>query len=85
MLKFFILEALSHFPRKSLFFQNAAKVLEKNGKIVIADWFKQENLSKEDEEKYIKPIEEGMLLPELCSMKQCKLETFRRHKEIIKK
>lgn len=52
-----ISEALSHFPNKPLFFQNAEKVLKKGGKLVLADWFKAENLGEKEFENDIKPIE----------------------------
>jgi tocopherol O-methyltransferase len=64
------LEALSHFPQKKLFFQNASRVLKEGGKIVIADWFKREHLNDQQSKRFIKPIEDGMLLPELCTMNQ---------------
>lgn len=43
-----ISEALSHFPNKPLFFQNAHKLLGDSGKLVLADWFKGDNVSPED-------------------------------------
>lgn len=52
-----ISEAMSHLPEKKLFFQNAARLLTTNGKLVIADWFKAENLTLEQFEADIKPIE----------------------------
>ena len=52
-----ISEALSHFPDKQLFFQNASKVLRPNGKLVIADWFKAEDLTDAQLDADIKPIE----------------------------
>ncbi|KAL8976348.1 MAG: hypothetical protein Q9177_006874, partial [Variospora cf. flavescens] len=52
-----ISEAMSHLPEKRLFFQNAARLLTTNGKLVIADWFKAENLTIEQFEADIKPIE----------------------------
>ncbi len=52
-----ISEALSHFPNKALFFQNAHKVLRQGGKLVLADWFKGENLGDKEFENDIKPIE----------------------------
>lgn len=63
-----ISEALSHFPNKPLFFANAQKVLKPGGKLVIADWFKNENVGPGDAD--IKAIEDGMLLPPLCSQQQ---------------
>ncbi|KAK3684845.1 S-adenosyl-L-methionine-dependent methyltransferase [Podospora appendiculata] len=62
-----ISEALSHFPNKALFFHNAERVLRLGGKLVLADWFKAENLGVEAFEADIKPIEDGMLLPPLCT------------------
>lgn len=52
-----ISEALSHFPNKGLFFQNAHKVLKKEGKLVLADWFKAEGLGEKAFDNDIKPIE----------------------------
>lgn len=54
-----ISEALSHFPNKKLFFENAYKVLKSGGggKLVIADWFKKEDLTETEMEKDIRPIE----------------------------
>lgn len=52
-----ISEALSHIPDKPLFFQNAYKVMGSNGKLVIADWFKAEDLSDAQVEADITPIE----------------------------
>lgn len=60
-----ISEALSHFPNKQLFFQNAHKVLKQGGNLVLADWFKSEDVKEGDAD--IKAIEDGMLLPPLCS------------------
>ncbi|KAJ4396718.1 hypothetical protein N0V93_000939 [Gnomoniopsis smithogilvyi] len=62
-----ICEALSHFPNKPLFFQNAQKVLKKGGKLALADWFKAEGLNETQFANDIKPIEDGMLLPPLCA------------------
>ncbi|KAH8600064.1 S-adenosyl-L-methionine-dependent methyltransferase [Bisporella sp. PMI_857] len=62
-----ISEAMSHLPNKELFFRNAALLLNPGGKLVIADWFKSENLTEKQLNDDIKPIEDGMLLPPLCS------------------
>ncbi|KAM6528083.1 hypothetical protein FALCPG4_009107 [Fusarium falciforme] len=62
-----ISEALSHFPNKALFFENAKKVLKPGGKLVLADWFKAEDLDEAAFVNDIKPIEDGMLLPPLCT------------------
>ncbi|KAJ4019035.1 hypothetical protein NW752_004778 [Fusarium irregulare] len=52
-----ISEALSHFPNKALFFKNVMKVLKPGGKLVLADWFKAENLDDTTFTNDIKPIE----------------------------
>ena len=60
-----ISEAMSHFPDKALFFQNAAVLLNPGGKLVVADWFKAEGLTAEQVEADIKPIE-GMVKWNCC-------------------
>ena len=57
-----ISEALSHIPDKPLFFRNAFKVLGSNGKLVIADWFKAEDLSDAQMKADITPIEGNYLM-----------------------
>ena len=56
-----ITEALSHFPNKKLFFENAMAEIRrrgvKDGKLVLTDWFKNEGLSDQVFESDIKPIE----------------------------
>ncbi|KAI4245153.1 MAG: hypothetical protein L6R42_010277 [Xanthoria sp. 1 TBL-2021] len=62
-----ISEAMSHLPDKALFFSNAFKLLKEGGKLVIADWFRGEGLTEKQVGDDIKPIEDGMLLPPLCT------------------
>jgi SAM-dependent methyltransferase len=52
-----ISEALSHFPNKEAFFQNATYVLKPGGRLVLADWFRNEGLEQSEVEKSIQPIE----------------------------
>lgn len=52
-----ISEAMSHLPDKALFFRNAAALLNPGGKLVVADWFKAEDLTTAQMEADIKPIE----------------------------
>jgi tocopherol O-methyltransferase len=52
-----ISEAMSHLPNKKLFFQNAAKLLNPDGKLVVADWFKSEGLTEQQWTTDISPIE----------------------------
>ncbi|RDA86066.1 hypothetical protein CP532_1272 [Ophiocordyceps camponoti-leonardi (nom. inval.)] len=60
-------ESLSHMPNKEKIFQDVYKLLRPGGKLVLADWFKDEGLSAETLRSDIKPIEDGMLLPPLCT------------------
>ncbi|KAL8660726.1 MAG: hypothetical protein Q9202_006276 [Teloschistes flavicans] len=62
-----ISEAMSHLPDKPLFFQNAINVLRPGGKLVVADWFRADDLTPSQLDADIKPIEDGMLLPPLCT------------------
>lgn len=84
-----ISEALSHFPNKPLFFENAKRILNPGGKLVLADWFKAENLDETTFVNDIKPIEDGMLLPPLCTQRgyvdlaaQAGLQVFAEPKDI---
>lgn len=52
-----ISEAMSHLPDKKLFVRNAFELLNEEGKLVIADWFKAEDLKEKQVEDDIKPIE----------------------------
>ncbi|TVY78466.1 putative tocopherol O-methyltransferase-like chloroplastic protein [Lachnellula suecica] len=62
-----ISEAMSHLPDKQLFFDNAAKLLKPGGKLMVADWFKDVGLTETQFKADIAPIEDGMLLPPLCT------------------
>lgn len=66
-----VVEVLSHLSRRDDFFGKVSGLLVSGGKICEAAWMKDERLSKENEEKYIRPIEEGMLvsLPSLAEYK----------------
>ena len=52
-----ITEAMSHLPNKELFFRNASMLLKAGGKLVVADWFKAEDLTDAQMEADIRPIE----------------------------
>ncbi|KAI1449901.1 S-adenosyl-L-methionine-dependent methyltransferase [Annulohypoxylon stygium] len=66
-----ISEALSHLPNKELFFSSSFSLLRGGGsRLVIADWFKAPDLSPEQVETDIKPIEDGMLLPRLYTVNE---------------
>jgi 2-polyprenyl-3-methyl-5-hydroxy-6-metoxy-1,4-benzoquinol methylase len=66
-----ITEALSHFPNKALFFRNAHRLLRPgSGKLVLADWFKAEELGEGVFEADIKPIE-GVFFLLLSPIQRC--------------
>ena len=52
-----ISEAMSHLPDKELFFRNVSMLLNPGAKLVVADWFKAEELTNTQMEADIKPIE----------------------------
>jgi tocopherol O-methyltransferase len=61
------IESISHYQRKDGFFASAAPLLKSGGTIAITDWFKKENLDRATNDKFIRPIEKGML-SELATM-----------------
>ena len=65
-------ETISHLNNRKNFFKKVTKLLVPGGKICVAAWLKDDNVTKESEKKYIKPIEEGMLvsLPNLSEYKK---------------
>ncbi|KAI0014113.1 tocopherol O-methyltransferase [Xylariaceae sp. FL0662B] len=67
-----ISEALSHLPNKQLFFASAFALLApgRASRLVIADWFRAPDLTPEQAAAEIQPIEDGMLLPPLCTADQ---------------
>lgn len=52
-----ISEALSHMPSKPIIFREAYALLAPGGKVVIADWFRAEDLSEADIQGDIRVIE----------------------------
>jgi len=65
-----ISEALSHLSKKELFFEHSNRLLKMGGRLALADWTKAEGISEEQEKTFIKPIEEGMLLPPVATLDQ---------------
>lgn len=55
-------ESISHFLDVAQFFARASQLLKSGGTFALTDWFKREHLSAAEERKFIKPIEEGMLV-----------------------
>jgi tocopherol O-methyltransferase len=55
-------EVLSHVEDRGAFFNEAARLLGPGGRIGVAAWLKASGLSADQEERFIRPIEEGMLV-----------------------
>jgi len=55
-------ESISHYQNREQFFTSAAALLKPGGSFAIIDWFKKENLSRAETQKYIDPIESGMFV-----------------------
>jgi tocopherol O-methyltransferase len=55
-------ESISHYQNKRNFFASAAKLLRPNGTLAIIDWFKRVDLPAGAYEKFLHPIEKGMLV-----------------------
>jgi tocopherol O-methyltransferase len=82
-------ESISHYQQRRKFFAAAVNCLEPGGTLAITDWFKKENLTAREYEKYIQPIDQGMLI-ELatmedyaCELQSSGLETI--HRETLNK
>jgi tocopherol O-methyltransferase len=55
-------ESISHYQNREEFFASATKLLKPGGVFAITDWFKKENLTRAETQKYIDPIESGMFV-----------------------
>jgi cyclopropane fatty-acyl-phospholipid synthase-like methyltransferase len=55
-------ESIAHYQDKGRFFACAAKLLKPSGTLAIIDWFKKANLKPGEYEKFLRPIEKGMLV-----------------------
>ncbi|MGC1687950.1 MAG: class I SAM-dependent methyltransferase [Candidatus Acidiferrales bacterium] len=55
-------ESISHYQDRENFFNSAAKLLKRGGSFAITDWFRKENLTREEARKFIEPIQKGMFV-----------------------
>ena len=62
-------ESISHYENTAHFFASAARLLKSDGTLAVIDWFKKKDLQQSGYEKYIHPIEKGMLV-ELQTMEE---------------
>lgn len=58
----FAIEVLPHLHDEENFYKKISKLVRKGGRFAISDWFMDTNLSKERFDKYIKPINDGMMV-----------------------
>lgn len=58
-------EALSHLGNKPDCFRAIARLLDRGGKLVIADWFRSAAATPAQEREFLEPIERSMLVPKL--------------------
>jgi tocopherol O-methyltransferase len=61
-------EAISHVTTKADCFDRLLKLLVPGGRVAVTDWFKAEGLDSYVESRYIQPIIEHMLVPELTTL-----------------
>jgi tocopherol O-methyltransferase len=62
------IEAISHMPHKRDCFENLLMLLVPGGRVAIIDWFRADGLNRQSRRRYIDPIVEYMLLPELSTL-----------------
>ncbi|HEV2385659.1 MAG TPA: class I SAM-dependent methyltransferase [Candidatus Acidoferrales bacterium] len=55
-------ESISHYRDVAAFFASAAGLLKAGGTLALTDWFKKENLAARQYDKFLRPIERGMLV-----------------------
>jgi tocopherol O-methyltransferase len=55
-------EVLSHLSQRGEFFRRTSHLLTPGGRFCVAAWLKKEGLRGTAEDKYVRPIEEGMLV-----------------------
>jgi tocopherol O-methyltransferase len=56
------IESISHYQDRCAFFASAARLLKPGGSFAITDWFKKADLTSAEHQKFIDPIEQGMLV-----------------------
>jgi tocopherol O-methyltransferase len=61
-------EALSHMKNRKTVLFDLIALLKTDGRLAIADWFKRKSLTALQEDTYLRPIENSMLVPELHTM-----------------
>lgn len=55
-------ESISHYEDCAKFFASAARLIKPGGTFAITDWFRKDGLTPREAQKFIEPIEQGMLV-----------------------
>src|SRR5262245_4795472 len=56
------IESISHYQNIPSIFSNAAKLLKPGCTFALTDWFKQRSLPPREHQRFLRPIEDGMLV-----------------------
>jgi tocopherol O-methyltransferase len=60
---------MSHLKNQEDFLKSATRFLNKDGKFIIFDWMLSEEIAEPENDGYLKPVSEGMLLASLHSIR----------------
>jgi tocopherol O-methyltransferase len=63
-------EALSHMPNRNRVLGDAIALLRPGGKVGVIDWFKAPSITPSDERAYLHPLERGMLVHHLATLRE---------------
>jgi tocopherol O-methyltransferase len=69
-------ESISHYQDLDRFFGSAAELLKPGGTMAVIDWFKRDGLTPREHEKFLGPIEKGMMV---------QLHTMDRYESLMQK
>ncbi len=59
---------LGHFENQRSFVRDAARFVRPGGRFVLADWVSPAGLSHSDRRRFVDPVLEGMLMPDIASL-----------------
>ncbi|WOO39302.1 class I SAM-dependent methyltransferase [Rubellicoccus peritrichatus] len=60
---------LGHLPNQHGFLNNSPRLIKSGGRFLLADWVIAPDVSEKDKRKYVDPVLEGMLMPDVASVK----------------
>ena len=61
---------LGHLPNQRAFVERARTLLRPGGKFVLADWVVTSGISERERRRYVDPVADGMLMPEIFSLEE---------------